>query len=109
MPDGSNIIPLKTSREVAKLASLRPAPVVDHPVRNSFGWPPVEEAPSITLDCTEPPPRFDIRGYVDGWQIFDRGELIVTVRGPRFEFASKILRQLREDAEREPPPFQPAA
>jgi hypothetical protein len=100
--DGSNIIPLKTSREVAKLASLRPAPVVDHPMSNAFGHAEV-------VDCTEPPPRFDIRGHFDGWQIFDRGELIVTVRGPRFEFASKILRQLREDAERDPPPFQPAA
>jgi hypothetical protein len=42
MPDGSNIIPLKTSREVAKLASLRPAPVVDHPQANAFGHRAVE-------------------------------------------------------------------
>lgn len=40
----------RTSREIAKLASLRPAPVVDHPASNAFGFPPVDAIPLIDQD-----------------------------------------------------------
>jgi hypothetical protein len=55
MADGaSRILTLiPTSREVAKLASLRQAPVADHPMANAYGHAPVqplEPEPTLEVD-----------------------------------------------------------
>jgi hypothetical protein len=52
----------RTSRELAKLASLRPAPVADHPMRGAFGHPPVEPV--------EERSRVDITGGMDGCTVW---------------------------------------
>lgn len=44
------------------------------------------------------PHRYDLRAWSDGYQIFDRGELIATFHGPQFALAGRLLRLLREDA-----------
>lgn len=85
-------------REVPRVTTAHTGPPQQG---NAFGFEPI--------DCTEPPPRFDIRGWAGGWDVLEHGELIARFHGPQFERASKLLRLLREDAERGPPPFQPAA
>lgn len=99
MADG-NITPFpRSTREPPKLASIRPASVVDHPMCAAFGFPPVEPV--------DEPDRYVLHATVDGYVIRDRGEVICRFHGPHFDLASKTLRHLIEG---EPtPPFQPAA
>lgn len=76
MADGSNII------------HLHPVAALDHPMRNAFGFPDVE-----------PVERYDLRGWANGYAIYDNGDLICTFHGPQWDLASATLRRLREDAE----------
>jgi len=69
----------RTSREVAKLASLRPAPVADHPMRNAYGFPPVTDLPR------EPEPAFEV-DRANGWVLWtlSGGHTLRIIHAPQF-------------------------
>jgi hypothetical protein len=63
-------------------------------ILSAHGW--TEEEP-------QPEERYQLRGWVGGYRVTDRGEVIVTVHGPNFALASKIYRDLRDAADELPP------
>lgn len=59
----------------------------------------VEQAPAGRYGFEEPTrERFDLRGWADGYAIYDGGDLIVTIHGPQYALASRIFHALRDDA-----------
>jgi hypothetical protein len=50
-----------------------------------------------------PRERYDLRAWVHGYAIYDRGDVIATFHGPQFDLASKVLRLLREEERTQPP------
>lgn len=93
MADGNNIVELPF-RGVAPTAGLRAAPVMIRPMR--FAPPPPKGQ------------RYELRTWADGYAIYDRGDLIVTVHGQQFDLAAKIHRDLCSDDARGPQPPEAA-
>lgn len=42
--------------------------------------------------------RFQLRAWIDGYAIYDRGIRISTIHGPQFSLACRLLRLLRDVA-----------
>lgn len=47
--------------------------------------------------------RYELRSWVDGYRIYDRGEVICVFHGPQFDLASKVLRMLRDESSQSHP------
>ena len=56
-----------------------------------------EALAAAAIEIAHGPDRFTIRGWYDGWKIYDRGEEIVTIHGPQLCLAGRLLWMLRED------------
>lgn len=47
--------------------------------------------------------RYELRSWVDGYRIYDRGEVICVFHGPQFDLASKVLLMLKDESSQSHP------
>lgn len=71
-------------------------------VRELLGDEYVDHVRSMLLASVEliEGERYELRSWVDGYEITDRGEVICVFHGPQFDLASKVLRMLKDESAR---------